>query len=290
MTDFAALRQSVQSGPTDEGHEDAAPAAKPRRSSKRKLVDRIIGGFVVTAVVAAGALVWLSMQAPESTAAPLPEKTFEVDGVSEKVTGPLYDEAMPPEEMAPGTMSIPALGVYTVVENTQSFVSSQYAGFTSLAVPDDPQRSTWYNEGAPLAGGDEGATLVASHVSAWGEWGVLRYLYTLQGGEMIYTKDYDGKLQSWQVTAMRVEHHTEFPQEYWSAEGERYLVVTTCGGPLTSRGTFESNLFVIAHPVDPLPRTPEQIAADEEKAAAEAKKKETEEQPGAEPEDAQTDA
>lgn len=233
-------------------------------------MDRLIAGFVVTAVAGAGALVWLSLQKPESVEAPLPQQTFENAGGD--AVGPTEAELpdgsmMTPEKMEPGSMFIPALGVYTIVEDTQSFVSSKYAGFDSLAVPDNPQRSAWYNGGAPLAGGDEGATLVASHVTAWGEWGVLRYLYTLQGGEMIYTKDYEGKLQSWQVTGMRVEHHTDFPQEYWSPEGERYLVVTTCGGPLTARGTYQSNIFVVAHPVDPLPRTPEQIEADEKQAA-----------------------
>lgn len=254
-----------------------AKQARPARSRKgagRRVVDALLAVVVVGALVAAGFLVWQSMQPPESVEAPLPESLFsdlQVD--PNAVTGPAEEAVLPdgttmtPEQMEPGSMLIPALGVYTVVEQAEEFVGTKYQGFTGLKIPKDPQRSSWYSGGAPLYGSDFGATLIASHVTGQGEWGVLRYLYTLTGGEMIYTKDYDGNVQSWQVTDMRTEYHTDFPQEYWSPEGERYLVVTTCGGSLTSWGTYQYNIFVIARPVDPKPRTAEQIALEKVLAA-----------------------
>ncbi len=64
---------------------------------------------------------------------------------------------------------------------------------------------------------------------------------------------------------MRVEDHTAFPQEYWSAEGERQLVITTCGGRVVG-GQFKQNIFAIATPVDPTPaaETAEESGSDTE--------------------------
>jgi sorbitol-specific phosphotransferase system component IIBC len=93
---------------------------------------------------------------------------------------------------------------------------------------------------------------VASHVSQASGWGALRYLYTLRGGEMIYTNDASGHTQQWQLTQMRMRmlEHTDFPQEYWSKDGVRQLVVVTCGGTIRS-GHYDKNIFAIAKPVDP---------------------------------------
>lgn len=79
-------------------------------------------------------------------------------------------------------------------------------------------------------------------------WGAMRYLYTLRGGEMIYTKDASGHSQQWQLTQMRVLEHTDFPQDYWSKTGSRQLVVTTCGGTIRG-GHYDKDIFAIATPV-----------------------------------------
>jgi hypothetical protein len=47
---------------------------------------------------------------------------------------------------------------------------------------------------------------------------------------------------------VRVEEHTNFPQEYWSKTGTRQLVVVTCGGRV-SAGHYDKNVFAIATPV-----------------------------------------
>jgi len=154
--------------------------------------------------------------------------------------------------MGPNSLFIPSLGIYMPVETSSTFVSSKYAGFDTLRIPSNPKHGVRYGAGAPMAGSEHGTTLIASHVSTSNGWGALRYLYKLKGGELIYTKDGNGRLQEWQMTRMRVEGHTSFPQEYWSSDGVRQLVVTTCGGKV-SRGLFTQNIFAIAAPVEPKP-------------------------------------
>ncbi|MBC9927268.1 class F sortase [Leucobacter sp. cx-169] len=152
-------------------------------------------------------------------------------------------------DMGPNTVFIPALGVYMPVQADSTFVASQYDGFTTIQVPEDPFQAVRYAGGGQMVGGDTGTTLIAAHVSTSSGWGALRNLHQLEGGEVIYTSDGQGSSQAWQVTAMRVEQHTDFPQEYWSPDGPRRLVVTTCGGPVNQQGQFAQNIFVEAVPM-----------------------------------------
>jgi hypothetical protein len=230
----------------------------------------LLSMVMVVLVATAGVMIWKAFS-PESVEAPLPASEFEkpAGGVAEAV-GPIGEspvqldngKAMSTADMGPSTLFIPALGVYMPVEADSKFVSSQYSGFNTLRIPKDPRHGVWYAGGAPMYGGEKGVTMIASHVSSKTGWGALRYLYKLTGGEMIYTKDAAGQLQSWQMTKMRVENHTKFPQEYWSPEGDRYLVVTTCGGSVTASHTFKQNIFVVAVPVDPKPKSEEQLRAE----------------------------
>jgi hypothetical protein len=213
---------------------------------------------VVVLVVAASLMIW-SAFVPESVEAPLPASEFDTPPDAPAV-GPTGTDPvdvggvdMTAASMGPNTLFIPALGVYMPVEADSKFVKSKYAGFDTLKIPNNPKHGVWFKGGAPLYGGETGVTMIASHVSNSTGWGALRYLYKLKGGEMIFTKDGAGQLQSWKMTRMRVEKHTDFPQEYWSSEGKRLLVVTTCGGTLTPNRHFKQNLFAVAVPVDPAP-------------------------------------
>ena len=246
---------------------DKKHSKKPRK--KKPLAARLLGMFAVLCIIAAGGvggyLVWEGTRPAESVEAPVPEEDF-VD-TSGEITGPAEAEIegapFGPADMSPSSMLIPALGAYSPIDAESGFEASKYAGFDSMVIPADNSRSGWYQPGGALYGGDEGTTLIASHVTSIGYgWGVLKDLWTLQGGELIYTKDADGNLQTWRVTEMRTEYHTDFPQDYWDADGVRRLVVTTCGGGLTQWGTYQYNIFVIAEPVDPKPRTQAQRLAD----------------------------
>lgn len=235
-----------------------ASMSRGRRAMSRAL-GILSGALVLAALMLGGVLVWQSMQPAESAEAPVPAQDF-VQEAGEPV-GPTEVELedgtqMRPEDMAPGTLFIPAIGAYSPIVAEDGFAPSKYAGFDSMTIPADNSKTGWYSPGGALYGGDQGTTLLASHVTSSGYgWGVLAELYTLQGGEMFYTKDFDGNLQSWQMTEMRTEYHTDFPQDYWAADGERRLVVTTCGGGLTQWGTYQYNIFTVAVPVDPKPRS-----------------------------------
>ncbi len=257
---------------------------KPSRADRRaalskgeKIVQTVLAAVVVMLVVAAGFLVWTAFT-PEDVESPLPDTEFEVPAgapvVGETGKKPVdvgEGKKMTIEDMAPDTVFIPSLGIYMPVESDSTFVSSQYAGFDTLRIPADPKHGVHYASGAPMAGGEEGTTLVASHVSSRTGWGALRYLYELKGGELIHTKDAEGRLQTWQMTRMRIERHTSFPQEYWAADGDRQLVLTTCGGPREG-GHFVKNVFAIAVPID----LEQDDDAEKEKEAADADHSSTE--------------
>lgn len=152
-------------------------------------------------------------------------------------------------DMAPGSIFIPAIGAYSEIDPSSAFEGSGYAGFYSIKIPDDAQRSFWYEPGGPLVGGDEGTTLVGGHYGYRNNPGAFQRLYTMRGGEIIWTKDFDGNLQEWQTTEMFYLPHTQFPQEFWDASGVRRLVVTTCGGTASDNGTFSNNVFAVAKPL-----------------------------------------
>ncbi len=90
---------------------------------------------------------------------------------------------------------------------------------------------------------------MASHVSNVTGGGALRYLYTLTGGEMIYTKDAAGALQQWQLTTMKNRGTSRVPPGVLVGEG----------GAAARRddlwrhpqgGHYNDNIFAIATPVE----------------------------------------
>lgn len=221
---------------------------------------------LIVALVAGAGLLARQAFLPEDVSAPVPTHLFKEkatgvatgpDARTQPVAvtdGPQQGKAaqltkMTVADMGNNSLFIPALGVYMPLEGDSTFVASRYAGFETIKVPTNPRYGVWYAGGAPLVGADAGTTLVASHVSQASGWGALRYLYTLRGGEMIYTKDAAGKTEQWQLTQMRVSEHTDFPQEYWSKDGARQLVVVTCGGVVRG-GHYDKNVFAIATPVE----------------------------------------
>lgn len=248
---------------------DRRRRARASMSRGRRAMSRVLGilscVLLLAAAAVGGYLVWDALQPDEPQGAPVPAQDFVYEG--EGTTGPaeadIDGDAFGPEDMAPSSMLIPALDAYSPIDAESGFQASKYAGFDSMTIPLDNSRSGWYQPGGALYGGDEGTTLVASHITSRGYgWGVLKDLWTLQGGELIYTKDAEGRVQTWRVSEMSTKYHTDFPQDYWDADGVRRLVVTTCGGQLTSWGTYQYNIFVIAEPVDPKPRTAAQRLAD----------------------------
>ena len=97
----------------------------------------------------------------------------------------------------------------------------------------------------------EGTTFIASHV-AWTKKhrGALYTMATdVKKGELIWAKGFDGSLSTWRVNGMWTAEHEAFPADYFSAKGERRLVLTTCGGRVNYQGYYQQNVFLVAVPV-----------------------------------------
>lgn len=153
-------------------------------------------------------------------------------------------------DMAPMSVFVPEAGIYSMTRASDQFVPSRYSNFYSLAIPDNPHRSVWYSKGAAMVGGDEGTTLIASHIShGRTSRGAFWNLHSLTPGAVVWTKDANGDTQEWKVTRVWYAYHTQFPEDYFSATGTRRLVLVTCGGELNSQGYYRENVFVVAEPV-----------------------------------------
>ena len=97
----------------------------------------------------------------------------------------------------------------------------------------------------------EGTTFIASHV-AWTKKhrGALYTMATdVKKGELIWAKGFDGSLSTWRVNGMWTAEHEAFPADYFSAKGDRRLVLTTCGGRVNYQGYYQQNVFLVAVPV-----------------------------------------
>lgn len=184
-------------------------------------------------------------------------------------------------EMRPGSVLVPDLGIYSEIRGSDEFDESGYSAFYSLRIPANPHRSVWFSAGGPLtdtdtramtgfvrqsSGGDSGGqqkgarrvpermttgtALVASHISAGRSTrGAFYELHKADSGTLVWTKGFDGTLAAWRISSLWAADHTEFPQSYFSAEGPRQLVLTTCGGRLNNQGYYAQNVFVVARPV-----------------------------------------
>ena len=151
--------------------------------------------------------------------------------------------------MEPLSVFVPEAKLYSLAKPSGEFEESKYEGMTSILIPDNPRRTVWHSEGGLMAGGETGTTFLGSHSGYAGAWGAYINMAYLAGGETVWTKDDRGELQRWQVDRIRSMHHTEFPQEYWDADGDRRLVLATCGGEVGADGLYAQNVFVEAKPV-----------------------------------------
>lgn len=164
---------------------------------------------------------------------------------------------MSTELMEPMSVFVPAAKMYSLARPSDSFIPSKYAGFDSITIPDNPHRTVWHSGGGAMAGTNAdgspataGTTFLGSHSGYTGLWGAYVNVAYLKGGETVWTKDAQGKLQRWQVSRVRYMPHQEFPQEYWDKTGPRRLVLTTCGGTSGADGVYNENVFVEAKPVE----------------------------------------
>lgn len=265
-----------------------------RRARRRRRVTTAVVMVVALGLIALGAHFVMKGLAGETVEEmPLPEETFAVTE-GEAVTraqeqaGDPDAGAEPPaglEAMGPNQVWVPQLDPGLAdARPDQEFVPSKYAGLPTLRIPSDPREAVWYSAGGPMWGGDEGTTLVAAHVATRKNPGVFRGIDKLQPGDVVWTTDADNRRQAWAVTQLWAAEHKAFPQEYFSAEGERRLVITTCGGRINAQGYYAQNVFLVAVPVTVPGSTvyepaPQEQGADEAGGAEDVAEDTPEEQP-----------
>lgn len=152
-------------------------------------------------------------------------------------------------EMGEGSVFIPELGIYSLFDARSDFVDSSYKNFDSLSLPKNPHRSVWFSGGVPPSSGvPEGTTLIASHISYGSHKGAFTNLYKATPGTVIYTRSY-GATRPWVVTSTWTSPHQDFPEDLFTTQGTRRLVLVTCGGRLNDYGTYTDNVFVSAVPL-----------------------------------------
>lgn len=120
----------------------------------------------------------------------------------------------------------------------------------SLTIPGDVHRVGWYRGSGPLDG-PTGSVLIAGHVNYVGQGtGALGRIGQLKPGDPIVTRG-AGTPQAWRVISLTSYLKSDgLPATIFRSGGARQLTLVTCGGTLdTSRGSYLSNIVVIAAPV-----------------------------------------
>lgn len=226
------------------------------RRSRRLTTTLVLVGSAMTIVLGA-VFVYKGLVGQTVDEMPLPTETFaaaprEVVGRVEQEQSPERG-AQPPaglEAMGPNQVWVPQLkDALTTVKADEAFVPSRYSGLPTLRIPVDPRTAVWYSAGGAMWGGDEGTTLLAAHVATARNPGVFRGIDKLQPGDVVWTTDAENRRQAWAITQLWAAEHKAFPQEYFSAAGERRLVIVTCGGRLNAQGYYAQNVFAVAVPV-----------------------------------------
>lgn len=214
---------------------------------------------LAAALVAGGSLAsWQALSGAQVDSVPLPEQSYAapVQQVVQAVEAAGEPEPTEAQERAALLAAMPASSVWVPrleatapVSGAVEFVPSRYEDLLTLDIPASGQEVGWYGEGAPLAGGEQGTTLLASHASTRSDPGVFRELHRVQEGDLVWTRDESGRFQAWAVHALYSLDHDEFPDEYFAADGVRQLVLTTCGGTLNAQGYYAQNVIAVASPV-----------------------------------------
>lgn len=141
---------------------------------------------------------------------------------------------------APARVSIPVLGI------DQELVELAVGEDRKLAAPATRTDIGWWSDGP--APGEDGAVVVAAHVSLEGEPAVFAGLSTLTPGDDIALVREDGSTATYQVATVEQFSKTAFPDgRVYSREGANRLRLVTCGGavdPATRH--FVDNVVVFA--------------------------------------------
>lgn len=173
-------------------------------------------------------------QSPTTTTSSAPEVPGSTPG--EQVEG------FGPDDMAPSTLFIPAIGSYSPVD------ASGFDEDDQLVLDPDPTVLSRWSGSAPMVS-EKGNTLLAGHVSYNGQRGTLYRLGSLTPGSIAYTRDDSGRVQRFILSSLVLHDKSTLPASVWdNSPSGRRLTVITCGGPVTqtSHGRhYRDNLVAI---------------------------------------------
>lgn len=177
--------------------------------------------------VAAGGMVWAGLPTDQT----VPEPAVFADAPPPALASTTRGE-LPPAN----TLSIPALGI------SAPLVAGRVSA-GSLEIPSDPTRVTlWTGGGRPC--GRTGTVLVAGHVSSFGTRGALWNLHRVTPATIAQLTCPDRTVTTWYANRTQIVHKDALPSQVYAPEGDRRLVVVTCGGPLLDSGHYRDNVLV----------------------------------------------
>lgn len=143
--------------------------------------------------------------------------------------------------MGPSQIGIPFDSVSPAVPATTAAVPPAGLIISLLQVGLDPtgwvdvpesSKAGVYDQAAPI-NATAGSSVVVGHINfPDGSWAPMSVLAILLAGAPIVVTDSSGSPQVFQVEKGQTLLKTALPPEIYSTEGERQLVLVTCGGPV----------------------------------------------------------
>lgn len=177
----------------------------------------------------------------------LPNQTLEGPVKSKVVvnpeTGELSKDEMTAQNMGPNKLFIPAIKVYTDIDNSGDFGKIVNSSF----VLPPPDRVTQWVDGAKVSS-KRGNIVVSGHISMNNQRGALYDTANLKAGNIAFISDSKGKVNKFQLYTLNKIEKSALPDDIWSTTSSKSLYVITCGGELTrtSNGSWHYDSNTIA--------------------------------------------
>lgn len=139
----------------------------------------------------------------------------------------------------PINLTIPSIGV------NANIYEVGLAADGSIKVPNDPNNVGWFSLGPKP--GEIGSAVIAGHYGQWfdGRNSVFINLHKLSKGDIIYIKDYKGKVLSFMVKESRIYDLESYDPSIFSEKDGAYLNIITCSGSwISNKSTYDKRLVI----------------------------------------------
>lgn len=162
-------------------------------------------------------------------------------------------------DLGENTIFIPQLGIYAPVVTSPKSTAPTSGGFEQMRLVINPRKVALQRGTAPITNaGNKGVSLIGGFVSYAGQRGALYDLGQIEIGNSIWTRGVDTKeadrvIQRWMVREISViDAGATLPKAYWSAKGDRRLVLVTSGGDYSGgeHGRYAKTVVVVAWPME----------------------------------------